>query len=172
MFEESLLICYDRKGKQDMPAGSIQTSFINTSEKHFFNTICNVRFNQNLFDEIMSTTTIIPVICKNNLTHAVNCGERYLPYIIANNKIGIQYSGESVSEEEKNMRESITEKIAPMINTRGVNLKIEINYERPEIIQSLTKNSVTNLWIKPVASTCDLMFKPEVEMNLQAYKTQ
>jgi hypothetical protein len=159
-----------------MPAGSIQTSFINTSEKHFFKAICNVRFNQNLFDEIMSTTTtlkeVISVICKNNLTHALNCGEGYLPYIVANNKIGIQYSGKSVSEEEKNMRESITEKIAPMINTREVKLKIEINYERPEIIQSLAKNSVTNLWIKPVPSTCDLMFKPDVEMNLQAYRTQ
>ena len=176
VFEDSLLICYDRKEKQDMPAGSIQTSFINASEKHFFNAICNVRFNQNLFDAIMSTTTIlkevISVICKNNLTHAVNCGEGYLPYIVANNKIGIQYSGKSVSEEEKNMRESITEKIAPMINTREVKLKIEINYERPEIIQSLAKNSVTNLWIKPVPSTCDLMFKPDVEMNLQAYRTQ
>jgi hypothetical protein len=101
VFEDSLLICYDREGKQDMPPGTIQTSFINTSEKHFFNAICNVRFNQNLFDEIMSTTTILKevfsVICKNNPTHAVNCGEGFLPYIVANNKIGIQYSGKSVS---------------------------------------------------------------------------
>jgi hypothetical protein len=105
----------------------------------------------------MSTTTIlkedISVICKNNLTHAVNCGEGYLPYIVANNKIGIQYSGKSVSE-EKNMRESITEKIAPMINTREVKLKIGINYERPEIIRR-------------VISCSNLMWR-----DLQAYRTQ
>jgi len=62
--------------------------------------------------------------------------------------------------------------ITPLTNTREVNLKIEINYEKPEIIQSLANNSVTNLWINPVPSTCDVMFKPDVEMNLQAYKTQ
>jgi hypothetical protein len=177
VFEDSLLICYDRKGKQDMAhAQYIQTSFINTREKHFFNAISNVRFNQNLFDEIRSTITILKddfsFVCKNNLTHAVNCGEGYLPYIVDNNKIGIQFSGKTVSEEEKNMRKSIAEKITPLINTREVNLKIEINYEKPEIIQSLANNSVTNLWINPGPSTCDVMFKPDVEMNLQAYKTQ
>src|SRR5215831_18183529 len=39
--------------------------------------------------------------------------------------------------------------ITPLTNTREVNLKIEINYEKPEIIQSLANNSVTNLWINP-----------------------
>ncbi len=77
-FDDSFLLCLDRKVRNDMPIRHY-ISNAKTNAGEYFNVVSSIKFNQKLQDEIKVALSpleqIIPFICCNHLTYAKNCGE-------------------------------------------------------------------------------------------------
>lgn len=147
----SILVCYDRRQKERMPKNYFVS---NPSGDYggFFNTIGIISFSQQLLDEINSIAAelkyVIYYICHNHLTYAKNCGEGYLPYVVDGNRIAIRISYiPSQSDADIALHQTIVDKIAPLINSAEDKLTTNFNTTRQEVYESISKNSVTNLWL-------------------------
>jgi hypothetical protein len=143
----------DRKlQRESMPKDYIEST-PSGDHNRFFNAVGILSFTQQLLHEIESMVDelryVIYYVCHNHLTYAKNCGEGYLPYAVRDDRIVITlaYYPEEL-DLDKSIRQTISEKIAPLINTVEDELTTNFNLTKQEIIDSISKNSVTNLWLK------------------------
>jgi hypothetical protein len=70
-----------------------------------------------------------------------------LPYLVQDNKCAIKFAPIArSSDEDIIIRQKIAEKIAPLINHVEVEPITIFSTTRQDIIESITKNAVTNTW--------------------------
>ena len=153
-FDGSILQCLGRISNEDKrPKGSIVTS-INTTPAmtyKFFDYISIVKFDKKLIDEINSTISdlknLVSFICTNHESYALNSGKGYLPYSLTNGKRYMLTSREAETENEKNIIKSIADKNLGAMYLPRVEHIIKNIYTNPKIIESLGKDTVTNILI-------------------------
>jgi hypothetical protein len=153
-FDKSLLICYDRKKqKQDMPKGYHTILPKKDEYDGFYNAVSYLKFNQCLITELSVIQSIlrdiISVICSTHMAFATNCGEGYLPYVIKDEKIGVNFCIMSPNSEDEEISKKIAEKIIPNMNVVQVFLGVfgEIAGCSPEFLNSMVNDPVTNTWV-------------------------
>jgi hypothetical protein len=151
----SVLNCYSRIYKEDkMPKGTIQLSTISSNpplQYPYFNFISVISFNTKLIEEINSILSIlkelISFICTNHQSYALNCGKGYLPYKKTDNKFTLITSRELRNENEQQIFKSIWDKNFPKMYIPEVENVVNMTYTNPQIAQSLTKDTITNILI-------------------------
>jgi len=153
-FEDSLALGHDIKRQSDLPMGYYVASKKRDSNAgEFFNTMTCVKFNNKLIAKIAKVRSvldeIVPFICDNHMNYAQNCGESYLPYFHdqENNKIGLIFSNSNSADNDViKIRREITQKIIPLMNIKYIELTTISEFNKPEIVNSLRNNIVTNIW--------------------------
>jgi hypothetical protein len=117
----------------------------------FFDFMTVIKFERKLIDEINSAITdlktLVSFICTNHMTYSLNCGKRYLPCSTTKGKTYMLSSKRIKKENEKKIIKSIADKNLGGMYLPQVELIIQNIYTNPKIIQSLGKDTVTNILI-------------------------
>jgi hypothetical protein len=137
-----------------MPKGYLVSSVFSSTppmQYKYFNFLSVISFNRKLIDEINSTISdlknLISFICTNHESYALNCGKGYLPY----NKKDGKYLNlrKPETENEEKVVKSIADKNLPKMYVPQLENIVNIKYTNPQIIQSLTSNTITNILVSP-----------------------
>jgi hypothetical protein len=153
-FDQSILQCFGRISKEDKrPRSHITPSSFDTtpSTYRFFNLISVVKFDKGLIEEINQTLStlksLISIICSNHVSYALNCGKRYLPHSRRDGKDYMLTFREAHTEDEREIVRNIAQKNLGQMYRPNVKSIIQNIYNNPKIIESLEKETVTNIII-------------------------
>ena len=76
-------------------------------------------------------------------------GSGYLPYIKRDGKIGLltfkKFLENEIIDDNKRIMKSIVDKIFPNMYVQNIQLEINTKFENKDIINSILKNTVTNI---------------------------
>ena len=127
-----------------MPSGyfiSKNISFSPLSYRNSFNVLSHLNFNRQLVDEISKILSIlkdsINFICETHLIKAINCDKNYSPCRKKGDRLSILTFLTDISEADKCLLKSISDKILPNMNTQEIIFTINSDMTSPEIIRSM-----------------------------------
>ena len=151
--ENSSAIFYDIKRIKDMPPSHITVRIQEPiANLDTFNAVSVVCFGPRLVKEIngiLSTLRqVITLIYNNNEIMIKNCGEGYLPYTTRDGRLMATTFRLLESDKDQKTLSTIWSKILPNMNTQEIELTINTKYTNPDVIESINKNTVTNMRIE------------------------
>ena len=155
VFDNSVLNCFSRINNKDkIPKEHFVLSSFSSNpsmQYRYFNIISVLSFNTNLIAEIRSILSdlneLISFICTNHQSYALNCGKAYLPCSRRDNKLSLLTSRIPETENERQISQSIADKNFPMMYLPLPESIFNIQYTNQQIIESLTRNTITNIVI-------------------------
>lgn len=151
--ENSILQCYTRIDKHKVPREHLTSHLLSSTPPisyKFFNFLSVIKFDKKLTDEISSTISILrellSFICTNHQSYALNCGKAYLPYRRRDDRIYMLTSKRYENEKDEKMVKNIADKnLNSMYVPKQLESIVKINYNNPQIIESLNSNTITNI---------------------------